>query len=191
MFCTTFQLFGRAGRGGCQSRAHFCYSTKQKKVNPEVKTFSESTQNCLRQQLVSAVGSRESVSNGANNYCCSVCSVFASDRLCLDSSDSTNQKKRRKTIWESTQELEDTLSKKLKDERTSFINQHEHFKMLGYSFVCPDSVISHICAQARFIDSEDMLRDFGLRKELVAPFYHIIYQEVSQHPIVPKRRRIR
>ena len=100
-----------------------------------------------------------------------------------------NDKKRRKAIWESTKELEDTLCKKLKDERTSFIDQHEHFKMLGYSFVCPDSIISHICAHARFIDSEDVLRDFGLCTELVAPFYHVIlYQELSQHPIMPKQR---
>ena len=63
-FLYNFQLFGRAGHGGCQSRAHFCYSTKQIKVNPQVKIFSESTQNCLRQQLVSAVGSMESVSKG-------------------------------------------------------------------------------------------------------------------------------
>ena len=159
-------------------------------MNPQVKTFSESTQNCLRQQLVSAVRSRESVSNGASNYCCTVCSELTSDRLCLDSPDSMNHKKRRKAVWESTKELEDTLCKKLKDERTSFINQHEHFKMLGYSFVCPDSVISHICAHARFIDSEDVLRDFGLRTELVAPFYHVIYRELSQHPIMPKRQRI-
>ena len=177
MFCIIFQLFGRAGHSGCRSRAHFCYSTKQKKVNAEMKAFSESTQNCLRQQLISAIQSIESVSNGAKNYCCSVCSVFTSDRLCQYSPDSMNQKKRREVVWESTQELEDTLCKKLKDERTSFINQHQHFKILGYSFVCPDSVISHICTQACFIDSEDMLRDFGICTELVAPFYHIIYQE--------------
>ena len=54
--------------------------------------------------------------------------------------DSINHKKRRKAVWESTKELEDTLCKKLKDERTLFINQHEHFKMLGYSFVCPVSL---------------------------------------------------
>ena len=174
------------------NREHiFVIAPNRKKVNPQVKAFSESTQNCLRQQLVSAVGSRESVSKGASNYCCTVCSEFTSDRLCLDSPDSINHKKRRKAVWESTKELEDTLCKKLKDERTLFINQHEHFKMLGYSFVCPDSVISHICAHVRFIDSEDVLRDFGLRTELVAPFYHVIYQELSQHPIMPKRRRIR
>ena len=63
--------------------------------------------------------------------------------------------------------------------------------MSAHRFVRPDSVISHICAHARFIDSEDVLRDFGLRTELVAPFYHVIYQELSQHPIMPKRRRIR
>ena len=70
-----------------------------------------------------------------------MCSEFTSDGLCLDSPDSINHRKRRKTVWESTKELEDTLYKKLKDERT-FINQHEHSKFLGYSFVCPDSVIS-------------------------------------------------
>ena len=101
----------------------------RKKVNPQVKAFSESTQNFLQQQLVSAVGSRESVSKGASN-CCTVCSEFTSDRLSLDSLHSINHKKRRKAVWESTKELEDTLCKKLKDERTLFINQHEHFKML-------------------------------------------------------------
>lgn len=59
--------------------------------------------------------------------------------------------------------------------------------MLENSIVCPDSVITHICAQARFIDSEDVLKDFGLRTELVGPFYCIIVQEMSQHPIIPKR----
>ena len=87
------------------------------------------------------------MSNGASNFCCMVCSKFTSDRLCLDSPDSMNHKKRRKAVWESTKELEDTLSKKLKDEHTSFINQHEHFKMIGYSFVCPDSVVSRMVKQ--------------------------------------------
>ena len=48
--CST-SLFGRAGRGGCESRAHLFYSTKQKNINTEVKKFCDGKENCFRQSL--------------------------------------------------------------------------------------------------------------------------------------------
>ena len=68
-FCFFVKLCGRAGRGGNQARAHIFFNKKQKNINPEVKEFCESKENCRRQQMLRCVGS-ERVDSTCNSLCC-------------------------------------------------------------------------------------------------------------------------
>ena len=175
-------MFGRAGRNGCSSRAHLFYSTRQKSVNAEVKTFACSKENCLREQLISAIGSREPLCSGRQK-CCSTCSEFANDRLSLSVElNCSAKRKRRKAVWHSTKEIEDALRRDLKDERDAYIREHDDFMMLESSYVCPDSVINKICAQVSYIDSRDTLCEFNVIPQLIEPFYRIILDVFMQCP---------
>ena len=70
------KLCGRAGRGGNKARAHIIFNKKQN-VNPEVKEFCESKENCRRQQMLRCVRS-ERVDSTSNYLCCDTCSGVGS-----------------------------------------------------------------------------------------------------------------
>ena len=65
------KLCGRAGRGGCDSRAHVFYSSNKKKVDAKVKDFCVSKENCRRQAMLNGVGSN-AVGSKRSMVCCDV-----------------------------------------------------------------------------------------------------------------------
>ena len=58
-------------------------------------------------------------------------------------------------------------------ERDTYDN---HFSMIGSSFFCPDSIVAEaeVCAQAKFVDTIDDIRLFGIRPELKKYFFNTI-----------------
>ena len=69
------QLCGRAGRGGCQARAHWILNSYEAKIKePTLKCLVTDTKNCLRTTLIDAVGGGV---DQHNSNCCMVCNPVA------------------------------------------------------------------------------------------------------------------
>ena len=57
----------------------------------------------------------------------------------------------------------------LEAERSKFIDSNPSFSIVGKQLVCPDSVISQICSNAKYISVLDDMDLFFLRHELKEP----------------------
>ena len=90
-----------------------------------------------------------------------------------------------------SQELEDDLRIRLKEERTKFMVDHPSFVIVGEMAVCPDCVIDYVCKDARFIKTkEDLNNVSGLCPELQDAFLRVVVDVVSSSPINAKKQRV-
>ena len=62
------------------------------------------------------------------------------------------------------------------------MKSHPVFLLFGPDSVCSDSLIDHICSQAKFVKVEDDLSFFALRPELRPLFFRIIIDVLSELP---------
>lgn len=92
------------------------------------------------------------------------------------------RKRKRKAVCKADEAVpvQKKIEQRLKLERDFFLTRHPSFRMLGSSYACPDSVITHICNDARFIKSEDDITIFGIRPELKSIFVNVILEEFSK-----------
>ena len=143
-FCFFVKLCGRAGRGGNQARAHIFFNKKQKNINPEVKEFCESKENCRRQQMLRCVGS-ERVDSTSNYLCCDTCSGVDSIPANLKFESFTNsvpvrdkmQPQKRRRVSKLSKELTEQLKCSLLSERERYMDDHPHLRFIGPNCVCP------------------------------------------------------
>ena len=151
-FFNCCQLCGRAGRGGGASRAHIFYNPEKKKVDKEVKDFCAGKENCRRDVMLRAIGSKV-ISDRELNSCCDVCSEVPSNVSFELLGGSVSQKrKRRVAVRVVDEDLEAELRARLLKEREQYLELHPSYKMIGADFVCPLDVINDLCSRARFID---------------------------------------
>ena len=85
-----------------------------------------------------------------------------------------NQRKRRKAVRRVSDDMMRFLKARLIDERDVFLREHPGLSMVGASFVCPDSTIEEICAQAKFTGTVDDISLFGVGRQLRNRFFNII-----------------
>ena len=73
------------------------------------------------------------------------------------------------------------LRAKLIQARQNFIDQRDDFYMVGVSFVCSDSVIDKLCAEAKYINVIDDIPAelFGIWPDLKVTFFQIICDNCS------------
>lgn len=111
-------------------------------------------------------------SSNESSGCCDICSVDPvtySSRLNIFSAAKVNRRKHRRAV----RTLSSDLEKKLKLAREEFLNDHPAFRMVGTDFLCPDSSISKLCQEAKYIESmEDFSTD--IRSELKDIFFSVV-----------------
>lgn len=123
--------------------------------------------------------------------CCDSCDQAKCPKSLLFESQVTGvrlKRKRRTAVKELNDNCIATLKDSLIKAVEEFLEEHPSFKMLGRSFVCPDSVIEKICAEARFISSIGDFNVVGIRPEIKDTLYHVFNSVVSNAPS-PKRGR--
>ena len=142
--------------------------------------------------MLEAIGSEERAQG--NKCCCDSCGVAGlSPRLHFESFPPVTKVGRKRTA-EHKNITEDTI-KKLKQslqlERDKFLKCHPAIILFGPDSVCSDSLIDHICSQAKFVKVEDDLNFFALRPELRPLFFRVIMDVLSELPSAKKSRIIR
>lgn len=177
-------MCGRAGRVGCQSRAHLLVTTDTAKIrDATLKSFCTDKENCLRMAMVKAIGG----SAPRNPLCCMVCCGMVSNptafldggRLDVLQVGKTVRKKRRVAVRRVTEAETDTIKLKLELEREKYIQEHPTLGILGAQLVCPDSIIKTVCGNARFISVIGDMDSLCLRQELKERFFIVIITVVN------------
>lgn len=143
--------------------------------------------------MLEALGSKERAQG--NTCCCDSCGVVGlSSRLQFESFPPVTKLGRKRRTVEHKNITEDTM-KKLKQslqlEREKYLKCHPAFQIFGPDIVCSDSLIDHICSQAKFVKVEDDLQLFALRPELRPLFFRIIIDVLSELPSAKRSRIIR
>ena len=186
------QLCGRAGRGGCSSRAHLFYSPRQKNVDEDIKKFCTGKENCRRVNLVRSMGSQETVHSSMPSACCDVCSGIP-DLLSLQpKSETVSRQKRRSAQRHIDNDLEKELKQILLEERNAYMQEHPHYSMIGSDFICSKAAIDDICKNARFITSEENLTTtFDMRPEIQKRFFAAIKDILFKAPPSKKTRKVK
>ena len=67
---------------------------------------------------------------------------------------------------EFAREALESLKAKLLEAREVVMSENPAFLMIGPSFICPDSVITKLCNEAKCINDINDLKGYGIRKEL-------------------------
>lgn len=169
-----FQLCGRAGRAGCQSRAHLLLTIDMEKISdPALKMFCMEKENCLRGSMMRALGG----SAGQNPLCCAVCNPTAfldGGRLDILRIGKVVRKKRRVAVRKIDDALTSVIKVKLKEERLKYMAEHPSLGILGKQLVCPDSLITNVCSGAKFISVPGDMDLFCLRQELKNRFFNAV-----------------
>lgn len=173
-------MCGRAGRAGCQSRAHLIVKSDVDKINDsELKRFCTDTENCLRSTMVGSLGC--TVRPG-NCLCCMACNPSAfpvSERLTLlRVGKAPPRKKRRVAVRKVNGAQSDSIKERLKAERANYISDHPTLAIIGAEQICPTSVIVSVCNSVKFISTLGDMDCFGLRKDLKQRFLSVIMSEV-------------
>lgn len=102
-----------------------------------------------------------------------------------------SKRKRRVALKkEFTEDCMANLRKGLMKAVEDFLDEHHSFKMLGRSFVCPDSVIEKICAEVRFFHSIDDFNIVGIRPEIKNRLYNVVSNVVSNAPPCKRSRHV-
>ena len=175
----TRQLCGRAGREGCQSRAHLLVTTDTDKISDAVlKSFCTDQENCLRSSMITAIGG----SAPNNSLCCMVCNPAAfSDggRLDILKIGKVVRKKRRVAVRKISKPETSLIKLKLEMERSKYLSEHPTLGVLGLQLVCPDSVIKSVCDNVKYISVREDMDLFCLRQELKEQFFRVIMTVVN------------
>ena len=184
------QLFGRAGRDGRASRAHIFLSSAQK-CSEQVRGYCTSKENCRRRMMLLAVGASEN--HPENLPCCDSCNNSKCPKsVCFESQVTSTRSKHKRRI--AVKDVNDNCMANLRAGLVKaveeFLEEHPSFKMLGRSFICPDSVIEKICAEARFINSLEDLNIVGIRPEIKSSLYHVVSSVISNAPARKRSRRV-
>ena len=173
------QMFGRAGRDGCQARAHLLYTTRQTKrvSDPSLKSFTceGNQENCRRKEMLVALGSKEFITS--NETCCDICSGGNVPSPKLDVLVATSQKRVRKpvSVRHITDEIKEALREALLVERVRIGEEFPGFKMIGTGFILSDSTIAELCDKASSIMSkEDLNSVVSLRPEYHDRLFYVI-----------------
>lgn len=189
----SIQMFGRAGRNGCNSRAHLVYTNEQLKgvKDPFLSRYCTDQENCLRAILLEGIGSKEK--GHRDTACCDRCNWCLIPYARLDMLAPTPPARKKRSVC--LREIDSTLKKKLKvellAERERILQEIPEYQMLGANFLCSKSVIEELCDKAAFIRTKEDLDDiFCLRPELRLRFYNTIWNLVSSAPLPCKRRRM-
>ena len=148
--CACKQLFGRAGRGGMPSLAHLFFSSKKQCSDKGMELFQKNSEaGCRRRVLIEGIGG----SILPQPDCCDLCSTHPlTGRLNIFSEMDVARKKHRVAVRTVHKDL---LVEKLKAVRNDFMKNHPAFKMIGEEFVCPNSTISKVAENSKFITSAD------------------------------------
>ena len=77
----------------------------------------------------------------------------------------------KKIVRKVTKDKQESLRVRLLAERDAYDN---HFSMIGSSFLCPDSTVAEVSAQAKYVYAIDDIRLFGIRPELKKRFFNTI-----------------
>ena len=166
------------------------YNNKKKVVDKEVHKFYDpkaTPQVCRRKILLEGGGGEY---GGGLNFCCDVCSSSDSPiDLTMDflKSGATITKPRRKIVRKVTKDKQESLRVRLLAERDAYDN---HFSMIGSSFLCPDSTVAEVSAQAKYVNTIDDIRLFGIRPELKKRFFNTILDVCDSTVSSNKRSRL-
>ena len=170
-------MCGRAGRAGCQARAHLLVKSDTDKItDPALRTYCTDKENCLRSTMIRSLGS--TVQQGTLS-CCMVCNPpeFLDDHETpdiLEVGKAPPRKKRRIAVRKMDKSLLDAINERLKAERAKYIAEHPTLAIVGEELVCPDSVIDSICSNVKFISVVNDMDTFSLRQELKQRFFNVI-----------------
>ena len=128
------------------------------KMDSAVRQLCVDKDNCRRKKMLEAIGSLEDCQR--DECCCDCCGA---DRLspklkfeCVKPV-STAGRKRRCAVFSVTDEAVETLKEALRNERDKYMDNHRSFITFGPDCVCCDSLIDHICMQAKFVKVESDL----------------------------------
>ena len=139
--------------------------------------------------MLEAIGGSLSVE--LRQRCCDICTptALAGSTLDLLHTGVTNRKRKRAAVREFSCEALESLKAKLLEARNVVMSENPAFLMIGPSFICPDSVITKLCNEAKCINDIDDLKGYGIRKELKECFLNIIVELSTVLP--PPVRRFR
>ena len=100
--------------------------------------------------MLEAVGSKERAQG--NNCCCDSCGVTGlSSRLHFEALLPVGRKRRTAEHKNVTEDTMKKLKQSLQLEREKYLKCHPAFQIFGPDCVCSDSLIDHICSQAKFV----------------------------------------
>lgn len=161
----------------------FATSDPDKTPDAELRSFCLSQENCLRTTMVRAIGGE--VQERPLN-CCMVCNPAAfTDGGRLDvvrGVKSVQSRRRRRAVRRVGERVTERLKTELLDERKKYIAENPSLGMIGAQLVCPDSVVSEICSNVRFISVISDLDAFCPRQELKQRFFDVIIAVVDGTP---------
>lgn len=174
-------MCGRAGRGGCQARAHLLVIGDDTKIkDATLKSLCTDRENCFRAAIITSIGGTV---EQQNTLCCMVCNPSAftdGGRLDVMQVGSTPPRKRRRVaVRRVTETTTQAVRMQLKAERTKYITEHPSLAVLGAQFLCPDSVIDNICSSLKFIAVPSDMDVFCLRRELKDRFFNVLLAVVN------------
>ena len=191
-------MCGRAGRNGCESRAHLIYSSKQKKFDDEkLCSYCVSIENCLRIHILHAIC--EHVDSHSKSVpastCCLVCSggdVPAERLNILKVGKAKPVKRKRPSIRNVSASMKDKIKEALRKERSEYMMKNcPHIPMIGiHQGVCSDEIIDDICSKAQSITTVEDIDYFLLCPELQSRFFDVVIDIVRDAPRAKQRRRI-
>ena len=141
------------GRNGSVARAHlFCTVRKHAEKDAGRQRFIEGGENCRRKTLLECLGDPSTI-NCPEFKCCDCCCRSALTLPSYTKLDVIDQRvvtrKKRKVEVRSVEKT--VLRQKLVQARRDFLEQRDDLYMIGASFVCPDSAIDNLCAEAKYI----------------------------------------
>lgn len=155
-----------------------------------MKDFCVGKENCRRDGMLKAIGSKEIPDRELNN-CCDVCTEVPSNlsfELLVGSAG--EKRKRRVAVRVVEKELEEELRAGLLKEREKYLELHPPFKMIGADFVCPLAVINDLCSRARFIDCvDDIIEVYDIHKDFRRNLFVVLMDILSKAPATKRRRR--
>ena len=167
------------------------YSTRPKcKMDDKVRQLCEDRENCRRKKMLEAIGSTESCDG--ENACCDTCGV---DRLVpklkFEESRPVNtvSRKRRCAVFTVTEDAVSTLAQALRQERDKYLDNHPNFAPFGPDCVCSNSLIDHICMQAKFISEESDLDTIFTLRPALRPIFFKIIQDIFSVVAIPRKSR--
>ena len=159
-------------------------------MDDKIRLLCEDRENCKRKKMLEAVGSTENCDR--EDACCDTCGV---DRLLpelkFEQSRPVNtiSRKRRCAVFTVTEDAVSTLAQALRQERDKYLDNHPNFLPFGPDCVCSNSLIDHICMQAKFVSKEsDLDTFFTLRPTLRLMFFKTI-QDIFSVEAVRKKSR--